>query len=210
MMNAITQEFIRLNVVFVVPENIVDTAIALSNKLGGRDDAYFTLGKNQCQPHITLYAPEYPESARNEVLKVVDGVTAHWSTIQCRIVGANSGQGYIGLEVEKTPEIQQLHEECVFRLNPLREGRLREKYAQDYRMQFSDEKIKNIETYGYPNAMSLYHPHLTVIRLKDEQRAPDVAQTIQWTYAFNVTALAVYEMGDHGTCQKLIKEFQLH
>lgn len=204
------QDYVRLNAILVIPEEIETAAIDLSKKLGDENEALFILGREQCQPHITVYSPEYPKSAQEEVVAVVKRVATPMEPIRLHVVGASSGQGYIGLQVSLTPEIKQLHENLVAQLNPLRGGRVRGTYAPDYHLKFSDEQIKNIEAYGYHNAMSLYHPHLTLIRLQNEQRAKEIAQTLEWPHQdVIVKAIAVYEMGEHGTCQKLVREFSL-
>lgn len=77
-------------------------------------------------------------------------------------------------------------------------------------MDFTPEQKENIKKYGYPDAMSLYFPHLTIIRLKDELLAKKISKDINWNISeFIVNKLAIYEMGEHGTCRKLVKEFLL-
>ncbi|MDO8579371.1 MAG: DUF1045 domain-containing protein, partial [bacterium] len=105
--------------------------------------------------------------------------------------------------------IQQAHEKIVSVLNPLREGRIRDKY-KEYHMEFNSEELENIEKYGYPGAMDLYNPHLTITRLKDENKAKEILSTIEWDISgFTVNKIGVYKMGEHGTCRELIKEFNL-
>ena len=111
-----------------------------------------------------------------------------------------------------SPEIKRLHERIVKILNPLREGHLKGKYeAPAYRMKLSQEKKENIAKYGYPGAMTLYHPHLSIIRLEEEFSAEKVAETIKWNAVeFIVDKLVVYTMGENGTCNKLVREFALY
>ena len=109
--------------------------------------------------------------------------------------------------------IKSLHEETVRKLNPFRAGHIREKYrpGSDYHLDFSKEQLKNIAEYGYPDAMSLYKPHITIIRLKDNSLAETIAKTISWGEPthFIVDKLATYTMGESGTCKDLVKEFTL-
>lgn len=200
----------RLNAILVIPVEIEIAAIDLSKRIGSEYAAHFILGREQCRSHITLYSPEYPKSAREGVIAAVERIAVNTAAISCTFVEASSEEGYVGLEMELTPQIRQLHEELVVGLNSLRGGHVREKYASDYHVRFSDEQIKNIEAYGFPNAMSLYHPHLTLTRLKDEQKAKEAAQELEWPRTeFLVESMAVYEMGEHGTCQKLVRRFSL-
>ena len=58
--------------------------------------------------------------------------------------------------------------------------------------------------------MSLYFPHLTVIRLKDELLAKTISKEIRWdTPKFTADKIAIYKMGEHGTCRELVKEISL-
>jgi len=58
--------------------------------------------------------------------------------------------------------------------------------------------------------MELYQPHLTIIRLKDEKLAEEVAKKINWELKnFFISKLAIYTMSNNGTCVKLVDEFLL-
>ena len=117
-------------------------------------------------------------------------------------------QGYVGVEIEKSPLLVQLHEEILKVLAPLRA--LQQDNSADYGMSFNAEQIKNLKKYGYADAMELYSPHFTITRLKDEQQAEEAARSIQWDIPeFIVTSLGVFVSGDHGTCKALIREFKL-
>ena len=60
------------------------------------------------------------------------------------------------------------------------------------------------------NSMNLYFPHLTIIRLKDEPLAKTISEGIIWDIPeFTVEKIAIYKMGEHGTCRELVKEFSL-
>ena len=202
--------YVRFNAILVIPEAIEAAAIELSKKIGEHEDEYFTLGKERCYAHITLYSPEYPESAKEAVIAIVGRIADRFPPVHCSITRADSREGFIGLAAELTPEIRMLHTELVVSLNPLREGRVREKFAADDLGKFTGEEVKNIEIYGRPSVLSLYHPHLTIVRLRDEQRAKDVAATLDvMLNDFSVNTLALYEMGEHGTCQRLIQHFPL-
>jgi len=77
-------------------------------------------------------------------------------------------------------------------------------------MQFTTAQLKNIEGYGYPDAMNLYDPHLTITRLKDEDKLEEAISAINWDILeFIVDKIGVYKSGEHGTCRELVKEFNL-
>lgn len=201
--------FIRLNTAFVPPEEVSERTIELSKTVSASAEAYFVLDGINFYPHITIYPPEYPEENIPKVLETVEKVSRFLGPLKFRFKKVNSGQGYLGVAFEGSSEILQTHEKIVSALNPLREGRIRDKY-KEYRMEFNSEQLQNIEKYGYPGAMDLYNPHLTVARLKDENKSKGILSTIKWDIPeFTVNKIGVYKTGEHGTCRELIREFNL-
>lgn len=202
-------DFIRLNTVFIPPREVGEKAIELSRAIGNLAGTYFVLDGVNFYPHITIYPPEYPEENIVKVLGTVERVARSLNRLEFKFKNLDSGQGYLGMAFEHSDEIQQAHEKLVSALNPLREGRIRDKYAE-YHMEFNSEQLQNIEKYGYPGAMDLYNPHLTITRSKDETKAEKFLSTIKWDIPeFMVNKIGVYKMGEHGTCRELVKEFIL-
>ena len=205
--------FIRLNTAFIPPKEVSEEVIELSKVIGNQADAYFVLDGINFYPHITIYPPEYPEKNVPRVLEVIEGLVSlirpRFNSIAFKFTKTKLGQGYFGLVFEHSVEIQRVHEEIVQALNPLREGRIRDKYVE-YHMEFNSRQLQNIEKYGYPGAMDLYNPHLTITRLKDEDRFKEILSTVKWDISeFTVDKIGVYKMGEHGTCRELIKGFNL-
>jgi len=201
--------FTRLNTAFIPPKEISEKAIELSKAISNSTETHFVLDGVNFYPHITIYAPEYPEEKMSEVLEAVEQVSKSFFPIKFKYKRIDSLQGYIGISFDQAPEIKAIHKQIVEALNPLREGRIREKYSE-YQMQFTDAQLKNIKEYGYPDEMNLYDPHLTITRLKDEDKTEEIIPTINWDIPeFVVSKIGVYEMGENGTCKELIKEFNL-
>jgi len=202
----------RFNTAFKPSEEIAKKAILLSREIAKNNEAFFVLGEINFHPHVTIYSPEYPELNRNKILATVEEIASKTKKAKFISKGLGTIKGFIGVYFELTPEIKQLHEEIVNKLNPLRGGHIRDKWQQgsDYHMEFSQEQKENIEKYGYPDAMGLYKPHLSIIRLKKEFLAETIASKLDWEIPqFVVNKLAVYKMGEHGTCKELVKEFNL-
>ncbi len=204
-------KFIRLNIAFKLPKNVAERAIALSRGISQNNEESFVLDSIQFHPHITIYSPEYPGKNLDKVLEKTAEIARNTEKVNLISKGISSGQGFISVKFDYTPELKKIHEEVVLKLNPLREEHLRKKYtADDYKMRFTSEQQKNIKEYGYPNSMSLYFPHLTVVRLKDELLAETISEEIRWDISeFIVDKIAIYKMGEHGTCRELVKEISL-
>ena len=208
-----TEEFIRLNIVFKPPREVIEKAIALSHELAQGNEPLFILDGINFHPHITIYSPEYPKSNINKVLGAVEEIANNTKKTELDLKQIKSDDGYIGIHFEKSPKIKNLHEEIVTKLNPLRGAHLRERLQEAldcYKQDFSPEQLESIRKYGYPDVLDLYKPHLTIIRLADNYLAERVANKLNWKINhFTVDALAIYTMGENGTCKELVKEFTL-
>ena len=203
--------FLRLNIAFQPPKNIIEKAVGLSREINKDNEAFFVLDGIQFHPHITIYSPEYPEKNLDKVLEKIAGIARKTEKVNLILKGISSGQGFISVKFDYTPELKEIHEEIVLELNPLRGGHIREKYtADDYKMRLTSEQQENIKEYGYPDSMNLYSPHLTIIRLKDELLAKTISREMKWDISeFTVDKIAIYKMGEHGTCKRLVKEISL-
>jgi 2'-5' RNA ligase len=64
--------------------------------------------------------------------------------------------------------------------------------------------------YGAPEVMSLFVPHLTISRFKDEETATKLGEQIHWDKKeFQAKTIMIFEMGDHGTCVNPLTQFEL-
>jgi|SRR5579872_1234300 len=201
----------RLNVAFIPPDQVLDQAVLLSRQIASENDAYFILNQRDYLGHITIYSPEYAEEQTDNVIKALEELSKSFQPINFKFLKLASRQGYIGIEYKRTSEIQDVHEKLVNTLNPLRQGLVRDKYKnQDYKMNFSKEQIDNIEQYGYPDAMKLYKPHLTITRLKNEDVAKTITTGLNQNFEdFTVNKIGIYKMGEHGTATALISGVNL-
>lgn len=202
--------YIRINTVLDVPYSISKKIVDLSQEIAKKSNPYFVLDNKNYFPHFTVYSPEYPDNKIEEISDRLEAVLEGQVELKMNFEKVLTHQGYIGLGFELTQDIKRLHFAIVDALNPLRDGHLRKKYqADDYKMKLSQLELDNISKYGYPSAMNLYHPHMTIIRLKDVKQAEELARDIIWQDNFVINTLALYKMGEHGTCIEKIREFQL-
>jgi len=202
-------EFIRLNAVFQPPKEVEEYAIRKSQEFAKHGDAYFALDGNEYFPHITIYSPEFPKHNFEKFFSAVQGIADH-----CRkpfvldYDGIETMRGFVVANFKKTAEHDRFHALVLEKLNPLREGHVRKLSTQS---NYTGEQIRNEKEFGHHNVFSLYHPHITLLRFKDPEDAPRHAPAIVWDIPqFSVSKLAIYEMGEHGTCRKQIQEFPMN
>lgn len=205
-----TEKFIRINIVFKLPDEIAESVAKISQEIAEKNEAVFVIDNKNFFPHITIYSPEYPVNNLEKILSNVEELSKKLLATKFLFEKIITNQGYIGMEFDCSEEIKKIHEAIVEKLNVFREGHVRKKYIDSYGMEFSQEKKENIQKYGYPNSMNFYNSHMTIIRLKDSEKAKKIAEEISWPIKeFMVEKLGAYRMGENGTCTELIKEFKL-
>lgn len=198
-----------MNVVFQVPQDIAREAIRLSQSIGSQTRALLVLDSIEYHPHITIYSPEYPQQNIDQLLHEVNAIAGKSLPFALRLDTMVTEYGYVAVQVQGSPDVSHIHAEAVKKLNPLREGHMRKEDQQGLEQCSPAQRI-NITQYGSPNVMGLYRPHLTLSRLANSQDAEKAMSGVIWCMKeFTVTSLAAYEMGDHGSCRTLIKDFPL-
>ncbi|MCA9382217.1 DUF1045 domain-containing protein, partial [Candidatus Dojkabacteria bacterium] len=172
-------------------------------------DCHFVLDSKNFFPHITLYSPEFPiHNIANLKSEVVDiASTVNRLKLKLNPI-ATKQDGYIGLRIENTTEIHSLHKKVVDKLNPFREGILRNKYSDRTRLvNFTSEQLSNIHSYGYPDVMKLYDPHITITKLIHNEDSEQVDNLVKPNLIISsAEKLGIFEMGEHGTCIRKLEE----
>jgi len=206
------EEYSRINTVLVIPANVAKKAIEESQKIAKKYETFFTLDGKNFFPHITLYSPEFPLKNFRQILKIIKQITISHKQFEIKFGGLRINQGFIGINVLRSPILDSLHKEIVLGLNSLREGHIRNdllvRTQEDLQLEFSDEQKQCIKNYGVPGALELFHPHLTLTRLINNDEVEKAAGLIDWSVKqFTTRSIAACKMGKHGTCVELIEKF---
>jgi len=206
------ETLIRLNIAIKPSEEAIARVIELSQELGVKCEHEFVLDGKNFFPHITVYSPLFPEKNIEKIIEATEKLVQKFKVLEMKYLKITPNQGWIGVEFENTDEIKSFHEAVISEINFLREGHQLPEFENfDYRAKLSQEKLNNIDKYGFPSSMTLYHPHLTIIRLKGTDEADQIASEIKWDIpSFKSDMVVIYKMGEHGTCVGLVKEFKLN
>lgn len=193
------------NVVLLPSDALADTAIVASQKLASYP-TLFTLEVGKYYPHVSVYMLQLKTADIEKAKERLATVAA--KTQMFDLITANFGQseGFFDVEYDNTEQLSTVQAEVVQALNPIRDG-MRQKDHQ--RMQVAvGEALANYQQYGWASIGSLYRPHLTLTRFNDENTAPEAPADLA---AFNgvFPKLGLFEMGDNGTCVRLIAEFNV-
>lgn len=199
---------LQLNIVIEPAAEIRAAAIALSQHLAGIQAAHFALDGTTYHPHATVYKATIPDDHRDTVTRLVTAL-AERQRFACPFQPPKAGRGYVFIPLLCIGLLRGLHEQTVRQINRYRcrDARIRESNGR----QWSDTERRNNRQWGHPNVFNCYRPHLTVIRFREDAQADAALSHVAWeSPTFGATALAIYRMGDHGTCRELLHraEFQ--
>lgn len=205
--------FIRLNTILIPQDEVQDNLVKLAKEAGKNKGCLFYIDNKRFFSHITLYSPEYPKSNLKEVLTSVENISKNTKEIILEFDDLVAKYGYLVVGFKKSYAINNLHRKVLQKLNPLREGRIREKYKQEIEDgKYTKEEVENIQNYSYHHVLESYYPHLTLARFENNDIAEkainklkkgSIPKKIMFPY------LAVSEMGPHGTCTKVLKKNEL-
>jgi len=193
--------------IVLLPEpTITKRAVQLSRTIE-HQGTYFTLGKNEYFPHVSLYMLQLNTEGLREAEVYLETIVNNTETVEGQADAYHYEKGYFDIEYRKTTELTDLQDKVVEKLNPIRDE-LRAKDKERLLTTTGEEKA-NIEKYGYRNVGKLFAPHLTFTRFKDAEinSLNDLPPTESFSGTF--VALGIFEMGDHGTCRWKIKDWGL-
>ncbi|HUW21283.1 MAG TPA: DUF1045 domain-containing protein [Candidatus Bathyarchaeia archaeon] len=204
-------KYIRLNIAFLPDQKTIDYSISLSQKLGRKELTYFTLDGLNYHPHVTIYSPEYPKTNLIKIIGFLKKITGNSKKVISKFTEVRSNDGYIWFELKKTTPVEKIHRETVEKMNPLRENHLRDKYQDKRYINSLDRKqSENIRNFGYPDVLNLYHPHLTITRFSDPEKATTLKKNIKFSRKIICfDRIGVFRTGEYGTCKELLYSFQL-
>jgi hypothetical protein len=198
-----------LNVVIVPPSNISNQAIELSDIVSGWD-TYFKLSESGPFPHISLYQAEFPvaniDAIRSKLLAYASAKRS-FDISPISEVYKLEDKDFFEVQYLPTDELYELHKDILELLNPLRQGLLRSRDKERF-AKLSPDLQKNLEDWGYRLTGSAFRPHLTLARLRDPENVSN-ASLPKKDFNFQVSQIGLFELGDHGTCVKMIETYKL-
>ena len=118
--------------------------------------------------------------------------------------------GFLGASFKNTEKIKKVQKEIVEQTTELREGRNIQEANDPTVASWPENHKKIIAEYGFDNLFDFYNPHITITQLPDFEKAKQLAENLTWPFTkFVSNSIGLYELGEFGTCNKLIKEFKL-
>jgi 2'-5' RNA ligase len=202
--------FVRLNAVFLPDKGLEEKVLSLARQVAGGGDEIFHIDNRRFFAHLTIYSPEYPEENVSKVYDEVEALAGKLTPFKLSFLDFNAVDGFVGARFAKTALAEMIHRQIVERLNPLRDGHIREKYLKELEGNYSPQQRELIKRFGSPLVFDFYQPHLTLARLVDNREAQSVVAELNSRDKLplaRITKMAVAAMGPNGTCTKIIETF---
>lgn len=199
----------RLNIVFIPPEKISSAAIDLCKQIENLYKVSFSLDGVTNHPHITIYQLIVSEDSLQKLTHILERI-AQLATSQ-EFVFKNFQQhfGFLGASFEPTNQIKTFQQLVVEKTEAFRSKDIIQ-LDNSIIQQYPQKQQEIIRKFGFDNLLDFYNPHITITQLSDFKTAEKLTNELSWEAgSFCSNSLGLYELGDFGTCNKLIKKFKL-
>lgn len=194
-----------VDVVLLPSEAMMDMAIEANAELVGKFGEKIVLNKEDCLPHISLAMGCIDEGDIASIEKVLETIAEESSLGGLTVTGirttTNSKDEKVSVfELEKTSELQSLHEKVMEKLAPYFS------YDVTSDMIYGDEEVGEstllwIKNYAEKASFGNFLPHITIGYGEIER--------VTFPITFAASKLALCYLGNHCTCRKIVAAIKL-
>ena len=196
---------IPCDIVLLPEQALSQRAIATSASLHSLGTLY-ELSDAGPLPHISLYMTQLKSHDLFEVGQLLATIASQTESFTLSADRYDQAEGYIDANYVRTDTLRQLQMAVINVVNPLRDG-MREKDRA--RLATATGVVrKNLEVYGYRGVGELFRPHLSLTRFADGTPINTKPLPRPSDFSGSFDRLAICEMGDNGTCQRVLAAFR--
>lgn len=197
----------KYNVAIIPPEAVRERVIEMSEWIAA-EGSQFVLDGETRHPHISLYHVALED---DRLPLVIAALTAGLESVRPFFLRQGPYRAvedeWIDASYDRDEDIMRLHTAVIEAVKDLRANQGNEKDRTDF-ASLSEEQQKSLLASGWTEAFERYAPHLTFARLKEKDT--DIVSKLPFEdFGFYAERIGLYEMGEHGTCTRLVHEFTL-
>lgn len=191
---------IAIDVVLLPDQSLTELAIEVSRRFSLNFPDGIALNAKNCLPHISLAMGVIEQNRLKEISEVLSKVASHRGINSliirsCRSVTISTGKIVSELSLEKTKNLQDLHEAVMNGLQPF------VSYIVSPHMvapphPIDDFTLSWIANFRKNSAFERFNPHITL--------GFGVVGPIDLPSRFSASALALCHMGNWCTCRKVL------
>ena len=201
-MHTFSMKKLAIDVVLFPDAVMTNAVIEINQELLKSFDSKIILHKEKCLPHISLAMGVLEEKDIPTVGSILREIAKEFKTLNLAVAAMNAdtistGEKILGIEVERTEELQRLHEMVMQKLKPYLS------YDVEKEMLFNPPEIEEvtfrwIKKYSGKSSFENFSPHITV--------GIGETDTIQTPKTFTASRIALCHLGNYCTCRKVFAE----
>lgn len=189
-----------VDAVLLPDDAMMDKAITANKKLVKKFGEKIVLNKENCLPHISLAMGCIDERDIGAIEEVLKTIAEKSSLPELRVIGVLTSTNSVGekvsvFEVEKTKELQLLHEEIIEKLAAYLDYDVTKDMVYDS-AEVSGSTLLWIKGYREKSSYVDFSPHITV-GYGEVENGP-------FPIIFGASELALCHLGNHCTCRKIL------
>jgi 2'-5' RNA ligase len=189
---------IAIDVAILPPRHVADAAIALSASLPRTESQGLQLDSARL-PHVTLTQQFVLVAELPQVAAAVERIVNRSPPITVRITGAGRGTNSVWMQIERTPDLHQLHEALMDALLPFeRRGGQADAFAA------GDARPNDLEWVSGFRGRSSYERFTPHITLGHASRLPGVEPM-----TFDADTVVLCHLGRFCTCREVLRSWLL-
>jgi len=198
---------IAVDVVLLPDEEMTDRVVAINAELVEHGNREIVLSKECCLPHISLAMGCIDEADVVEIKKMLAALARQKSIQKLVVYGvfisiSKNGDKVSVYVVEKTEQLQQLHEEVMNRMAKYTTYEAKKEMIYGYPEEtVAEGTLLWINNYRKKASFANFLPHTTV--------GYGVIPTPEAPIEFGVSSLALCHLGNHCTCRRILTSVDL-
>jgi 2'-5' RNA ligase len=196
---------IAVDVVLLPSDEMTDKAIRANTELVEKFGSEIVLNKENCLPHISLAMGCINEQDISQIKILLEAVASENPIRNLKVSGVQTsinarGETVSVFEIEKTQELQSLHENIMKKVKPYFSYNVTDEMI--YGRDAAETTMLWIENYPEKASFANYFPHITIGygRLENDLSFP---------IEFIASRLALCHLGNHCTCRKILASIEL-
>ncbi len=192
---------IAIDIVLIPPDEVLQFAIDINKTFSDTAAENYVLNPKTCIPHITLLMGLITKAQVPEVGRKLSELAKKFSALNLTITHAKSstrpdGKTLSGLEIQKTPELQKLHETILDEMSSIftYDGVEKEMFLTPPPV----NKVSMFWVQGFAktSVREKYKPHITLGVGEPKQEITPVQ--------FTASKLALCRLGNYCTCRDVL------
>lgn len=198
--------------VVLLPEGSQATEAIRCSELLAMQGGLFRLDNEYFYAHASLYMFKLAVGRLAECTEALKVVATKHSTQELTPTGytyldKGPGKGFVDIAFDRTEEADQLQQDVLAALAPLRSGMV--EIIAPMLTNATGVKLENLQQYGYPAVGELFRPHITLTKFPAETEPDLSVLPSPEVFTGKFTKIGLFEMGANGTCIRPLAVFDL-